>query len=124
VEVGEAFGGLPDDLKGPGVVVVHGAKQKNYLVAVLTQRADKPIQSVIDILQGRVGPHAGTVEEIARDDGEMRALLPRLPNDVVHAPERVLAAEVVTVSGGARQIAQVDVAGMQNSNHLRPSFLA
>ena len=117
-EIVQVPGGLLDDLEGPGVVVVHGPEQQHHGVAILAQRPEEPGQGVVHVVQGRVGPHAGPVEQVPGYDGQVRPLLPGRLDDVVHAGQGIQAAQVLPVPGGTGQVPQVDVSGVQNSNHF------
>ena len=117
MQVLEVLGGSLDELEGPGVVVVHGAKQQHHGVAALAQRDDELLQGVVDVLQGGVRPDAGPVEQVSRDDGHIGFLQEGPVVDLPHTPDGVFPTKVLAVLGGTGQVPEVNVSGMQNLNH-------
>ena len=97
--------------------MVHRPEQQHHRAAALADRPDELLQGVVDVIQGGVRPHAGPIEQVARDDRHVRLREKCLVVDFLHAPQGVQAAQVLSVLSGPGQIAQVNVAGVQNFQH-------
>ena len=92
--------------------MVGRTEQQYHMAGTLAQRAQQTLHSIPHIVQRRIGPHAGAVEQVARNDRQVWPFLTGRLHDLVHAAQRVLTAQVDTVLLRPGQAAQMDVARM------------
>ena len=92
--------------------MVGRTEQQHNVAGTLAQRAQQTLHSIPHIVPRRIGPHAGAVEQVARDDRQVGLLLTGCLHDLVHAAQRVLTAQVDAVLLRPGQAAQMDVARM------------